>query len=79
MKEKMRPITAEEEAVIAEMAETDPEAAETIRECWAMMSDEGRERFVRFAERLAKLPHDLDPTEEQLEHMVKNDSDIPLH
>jgi hypothetical protein len=44
-----------------------------------MMSDEGRERFVRFAERLAKLPPGLDPTKEQLDHMVETDSDFPLH
>jgi len=75
----MRVLTDEEEEIFDRMAEYDPDAAATMRECWAVMSDEGREKFVRFAERLARLPAGLDPTKEQLDRMVESDSDFPLH
>lgn len=60
----MRVLTDNEEDAFDELAMSDPHAAEIMRECWATMSDEGRERFTRFAERLARLPPDLTPTRE---------------
>jgi hypothetical protein len=75
----MSKLTDDEEDALAEFARTDPEAAEIFRECWADMSDEGRERFTRFAERLAGLPPGLKPTQKQLDRMVDSDSDFPLN
>ena len=75
----MRDLTESEEAMFAEMAETDPEAAERMSDAWRSMSDEGRERFVRFSERLAALPRGLEWTSEQLRHMADNDANFPYN
>lgn len=75
----MRELSADEESALDALAEIDPDAAEVIRDCWARLSDEGRERFVRFAERLAKIPGEIDPTDAQLKTMIETDSDFPHH
>lgn len=75
----MRKLTESEEEMFARIAETDPEAAERMSDAWRSMSDEGRERFVRFSERLAALPKDLKWTSEQVRHMSENDTDFPYN
>lgn len=75
----MRKLTDSEEKMFAQIAETDPEAAERISDAWRLMSDEGRERFVRFAERLAALPKELEWTSKQIQHMSDNDTDFPYN
>ena len=75
----MRTLTESEEEMFAQLAETDPEAAEIMSDAWRSMSDEGRERFVRFSERLAALPKDLEWKSEQVQHMSENDTDFPYN
>jgi len=75
----MRDLTESESEMFAQMAETDPEAAERMSDAWRSMSDEGRERFVRFSERLAALPKDLAWTSEQVRHMADNDTEFPYN
>lgn len=75
----MPALTDDEEEAFEQIAELNPDHAAIMRESWAAMPDEARARFVRFAERLARLPPDIEPTKAQLDTMFENDTDFPLH
>lgn len=75
----MPKLTIDEEIAFDELDETHPEAAEIFRECWPLLSEKQREQFARFAERLAAIPHELKPTDEQLQCMLDTDTDFPLN
>ncbi|MYM39429.1 hypothetical protein [Duganella qianjiadongensis] len=60
----MTKLTDDEEYAFDELMQTDPEAVQIFRECCAEMSDEDRERFTRFTERLASLLAGLNPTKD---------------
>lgn len=63
----------------ADFPDLDPDHAAIMDDAWRVMSGEQRERFVRFAERLAALPKGLHPSQAQFQSMWENDSEFPFN